>query len=91
LGSCHDWDTSKQQLKESFQRSAQQLYYPAVFAGCAVVTQVLDKDFVLPIGKAKVMRQGKDITVVTFSKMVGFALDAAAQLEKEGIDVEVGA
>lgn len=84
-------DASRQQLKESFQKSAQQLCYPAVFAGCAVVPQVLDKDFVLPIGKAKVMRQGKDITVVTFSKMVGFALDAAAQLEKEGIDVEVGA
>lgn len=57
---------------------------------CApAVLQVLDKDFTLPIGKAKVMRQGKDITVTAFSKMVGLALDAAAELEKEGIDVEV--
>jgi hypothetical protein len=51
--------------------------------------QVLDKDFTLPIGKAKVMRQGKDVTVTAFSKMVGLTLDAAAELEKEGIDVEV--
>jgi hypothetical protein len=53
------------------------------------VVQVLDKDFTLPIGKAKVMRQGKDVTVTAFSKMVGLTLDAAAELEKEGIDVEV--
>lgn len=53
--------------------------------------QVLDKDFTLPIGKAKVMRAGRDVTVTAFSKMVGVCLEAAAQLEKEGIDVEVGA
>lgn len=46
-------------------------------------------DFVVPIGKAKVMRQGTDITIPTFSKMVGFALEAAAILEKKGISVEV--
>jgi hypothetical protein len=32
--------------------------------------QVLDKEFVLPIGKAKIQRPGKDLTIVTFSKMV---------------------
>jgi hypothetical protein len=52
--------------------------------------QVLDKDFTLPIGKAKVMRPGKDVTIVAFSKMVGFSLEAADQLAKEGIDAEVG-
>lgn len=50
---------------------------------------VLDKDFVLPIGKAKVMREGSHITVTAFSKMVGAALEAADELEKEGISVEV--
>lgn len=54
-----------------------------------VTPQVLDKDFVLPIGKAKVMRPGKDVTVVAFSKMVGYSLKAAEQLAAEGIDVEV--
>lgn len=51
--------------------------------------QVLDKDFTLPIGVAKVMRPGSHVTVTAFSKMVGVALEAAADLEKEGIDVEV--
>lgn len=47
------------------------------------------KDFVVPIGKAKIEREGKDVTIVTFSKMVGTSLEAAALLEKEGISVEV--
>ncbi|GBF98394.1 hypothetical protein Rsub_10789 [Raphidocelis subcapitata] len=51
--------------------------------------QVLDKDFVLPIGKAKVMRPGKSITITAHSKMVGFSLQAADKLAAEGIDCEV--
>ena len=43
----------------------------------------------LPIGKAKVQRAGRDVTLVAFSKMVGFCLQAAEQLAKEGIDCEV--
>merc|ERR1712079_784790 len=46
---------------------------------------VLKDDFILPIGKAKIMRPGTDITIVGHSIGVGFALDAAALLEKEGI------
>ncbi|OLY81283.1 Pyruvate dehydrogenase E1 component subunit beta-1, mitochondrial [Smittium mucronatum] len=54
-----------------------------------VTPEMKDPDFVLPIGKAKVAREGKDITVATYSRSVGFALEAAERLEKEGIDVEV--
>jgi pyruvate dehydrogenase E1 component beta subunit len=46
-------------------------------------------DIVVPIGKAKVRRQGKDITLVAFSRMVGFALEAADILAKDGIEAEV--
>src|SRR3546814_268113 len=46
-------------------------------------------DFVLPIGKARVMRQGNDVTIVSYSIGVGFALDAAQQLAVQGIDAEV--
>jgi pyruvate dehydrogenase E1 component beta subunit len=48
-----------------------------------------DPDFVLPIGKAKVERRGKDVTIVAFSIMVGKALHAAEELAKQGIDAEV--
>src|SRR5947199_1626621 len=48
-----------------------------------------DPDFVLPIGKAKIERPGKDVTIVAFSIMVGKALQAADELAKNGIDAEV--
>src|SRR5213078_115308 len=46
-------------------------------------------DFVLPIGKAKIERPGKDVTIIAFSIMVGKALKAAEKLAEEGIDAEV--
>ncbi len=46
-------------------------------------------DWVVPIGKAKVRRQGKDVTISAHSRMVGFALQAAEELAKEGIEAEV--
>jgi pyruvate dehydrogenase E1 component subunit beta len=48
-----------------------------------------DPDFVLPLGKAKIERPGKDVTIVAFSIMVGKALQAADELAKNGIDAEV--
>jgi pyruvate dehydrogenase E1 component beta subunit len=48
-----------------------------------------DPDFVLPIGKAKIERQGKDVTIAAFSIMVGKALQAAEELAKQGIEAEV--
>ena len=46
-------------------------------------------DYVLPIGKARVMRAGKDVTLVSYSIGVGLALQAAETLAGEGIDAEV--
>ncbi len=51
--------------------------------------EVPEGEYTTPIGKSKVQREGKDITLVTYSKMVSYSLQAAAQLEKEGIDVEI--
>eukprot|EP01095_Lingulamoeba_sp_RSL-Kostka_P007955 TRINITY_DN25_c0_g2_i1.p1 TRINITY_DN25_c0_g2~~TRINITY_DN25_c0_g2_i1.p1 ORF type:complete len:370 (-),score=143.13 TRINITY_DN25_c0_g2_i1:282-1391(-) len=46
-------------------------------------------DFVLPIGVANIEREGSDITITAFSRQVGVALKAAAELEKDGISAEV--
>src|SRR3546814_17652624 len=47
-------------------------------------------DFVLPIGKARIMKPGKDVTLVSYSIGVGIALEAAEKLaDEEGIDAEV--
>lgn len=48
-----------------------------------------DEDFTAPIGKARVMREGSDVTIVAFSRMVGHALEAAEALAAEGISAEV--
>ncbi len=48
-----------------------------------------DPDFVVPLGKAKIERVGEHVTIVAYSRMVGLALDAAHQLEAEGIQAEV--
>lgn len=46
-------------------------------------------DFTIPIGKAKVKRDGNDVTVVAHGKMYHVATQAAKQLEKEGVEVEI--
>ncbi|MBA4761158.1 pyruvate dehydrogenase complex E1 component subunit beta [Sphingomonas sp.] len=46
-------------------------------------------DWVLPIGKARIVREGKDVTLVSYSIGVGVALEAAEKLAEEGIDAEV--
>jgi len=48
-----------------------------------------DADFTVPMGKANVVREGKDAMVIAWSRIVHVALDAAKALEKEGIDLEV--
>ena len=48
-----------------------------------------DEDFTIPIGRAKIEREGKDVTIVAYSIMVGKALKAAEKLAEEGIDAEV--
>ena len=46
-------------------------------------------DFVLPIGKARIARSGKDVTVVSYARGMAYALDAATRLASEGIEAEV--
>ncbi len=48
-----------------------------------------DEDFIIPIGESDVKREGKDATIVSYSKGLQLSLDAAEKLAQEGIDVEV--
>nr|AHB50488.1 pyruvate dehydrogenase beta [Mayetiola destructor] len=54
-----------------------------------VSDNVLDKDFVLPIGKAKIQRPGKHVTIVAHSRPVEAALAAANELAGKGIEAEI--
>ncbi len=51
--------------------------------------EVPEGDYVIPIGKSTVQRPGKDVTLVTYSKMLEISTKAAEQLAKEGIEVEI--
>ncbi|MGZ5246120.1 MAG: pyruvate dehydrogenase complex E1 component subunit beta [Flavitalea sp.] len=51
--------------------------------------EVPAEEYIIPIGKADVKRQGTDVTIVSYNKMMKVALGAAAELEKEGISAEV--
>lgn len=55
----------------------------------SVKGEVPDDDYLLPIGKAAVLREGSDVTLVTYSGMVRVCLDAAEELAKNGISSEV--
>ena len=47
------------------------------------------EDYIVEIGKARTARTGRDLSIITFGAMVLTALDAAEELEKEGLDIEV--
>jgi len=51
--------------------------------------EVPEKTYTTPIGKAKVISAGKDVTIIAYSRMVLLALEAAQDLEKEGIATEI--
>ncbi len=46
-------------------------------------------DYLVPLGKARIARQGRDLSIITYAAMVHVALEAAGQFEKEGIELEV--
>lgn len=50
---------------------------------------VPEEEYLIPLGKADVKREGRDITLISLSRMVDFSLEAAEELEKEGISAEV--
>jgi 2-oxoisovalerate dehydrogenase E1 component beta subunit len=51
--------------------------------------EVSQDDYVVPIGKARVAREGRDLSIITYAAMVHTALEAAEILTKEGIDLEI--
>ena len=51
--------------------------------------EVPEEEYYIPLGKADIKKQGRDVTIVSYNKMVKVSLAAAAELEKEGISAEV--
>ena len=51
--------------------------------------EVPEEEFLIPIGKGKIKRQGSDVTIVAHGKMYHVAVEAAKELAKEGVDCEI--
>jgi 2-oxoisovalerate dehydrogenase E1 component beta subunit len=65
------------------------LYFEHKYLYRRIKEELPKEDFVVPIGKARLRREGDDLSIITYGAMVYTALDAAAELEKEGVSVEV--
>jgi len=65
------------------------IFYEHKFLYRRIKEDLPDQDYVVPIGKAAVRRPGTDVAVITYGAMVWTALEAACELEKEGLSVEV--
>lgn len=86
-----------QNSKHNIQQSAIRDPNPVVFLENEMLygvtfpmsSEAMSDNFLLPIGKAKIEREGSDVTIVAHSKMVTHSLEAADELAKEGIKAEV--
>jgi pyruvate dehydrogenase E1 component beta subunit len=65
------------------------IFFEQAFLYFKYKEEVPEEDYTVPIGKARIHREGSDITLVAYSMMVQKALEAAEKLEAEGIDAEV--
>ena len=76
-------------LKAAIRDDDPVLYFEHKFLYRRIKDDVPPEDYVVPIGKAATRREGSHLSIVTFGAMVYTALDAAKQLELEGVDAEV--
>jgi 2-oxoisovalerate dehydrogenase E1 component beta subunit len=76
-------------LKAAIRDDDPVLYFEHKFLYRRIKDEVPDDDYIVPLGKAAVRREGKDLSIITFGAMVYTALDAAKQLAEQGVEAEV--
>jgi 2-oxoisovalerate dehydrogenase E1 component beta subunit len=76
-------------LKAAIRDDDPVLYFEHKFLYRRVKDEVPDGDYIVPLGKAAIRREGTDLSIVTFGAMVHTALEAAATLARDGVHAEV--
>ena len=76
-------------IKASIRDNNPVVFFEHKFLYRRIKEEVPTDDYVVPIGKARIAREGTDISVITYAAMVHTALEAAETLAKEGIDLEI--
>jgi 2-oxoisovalerate dehydrogenase E1 component beta subunit len=76
-------------LKAAIRDDDPVLYFEHKFLYRRIKDDVPEEDYIVPLGKAAVRREGSDLSIITFGAMVHTALDAAQQLAADGVHAEV--
>ena len=85
-GTAYD---AKGLIKASIRDNNPVIFFEHKFLYRRIKDEIPDDDYIVPLGKARVARQGRDISVITYAAMLHVALEAAEMLAKEDIDLEV--
>jgi 2-oxoisovalerate dehydrogenase E1 component beta subunit len=83
---AHD---AKGLLKSAVRDNNPVLFFEHKFLYRRIKEEIPEGDYTVPIGKAVVRREGRDLTIVSYAAMAHASLDAAAQLAREGVEAEV--
>jgi len=76
-------------IKASIRDNNPVIFFEHKYLYRRIKEEVPDEDYLVPLGKARLARQGRDLSIITYAAMVHVALEAADQLSKEGIELEV--
>ena len=76
-------------LKAAIRDDDPVLYFEHKFLYRRIKDEVPDEDYIVPLGKAAVRREGTDLSIITFGAMVHTALDASKALSDEGVEAEI--
>ena len=76
-------------IKASIRDNNPVIFFEHKYLYRRIKEEVPGEDYIVPLGKARVAREGRDMSIITYAAMVYTALEAAETLSKEGIDVEI--
>jgi 2-oxoisovalerate dehydrogenase E1 component beta subunit len=76
-------------IKASIRDNNPVIFFEHKYLYRRIKEEVPEEDYIVPLGQARVAREGRDLSIITYAAMVYTALDAAETLSKEGIDVEI--
>jgi pyruvate/2-oxoglutarate/acetoin dehydrogenase E1 component len=76
-------------IKASIRDNNPVIFFEHKYLYRRIKDEVPAEDYIVPLGKARVAREGRDLSVITYAAMVHVALEAAEIVAKEGIEVEV--
>jgi 2-oxoisovalerate dehydrogenase E1 component beta subunit len=76
-------------IKASIRDNNPVIFFEHKYLYRRIKEDIPDDDYIVPLGKARVARSGRDLSIITYAAMVHVALEAAEMLSKEGIELEV--